>query len=160
MQTQLAGMHMISEIRAAPLYGSLGGRGWEWINAAFLAGGLALVILRLIPWQIPLAMLACLAAVSLVFHLYDPDVYAAPLFHLFSGGTMLGAFFIATDPVTAAGTPRGRLVYAALIGILAYGIRVFGAYPDGIAFAVLGANAFAPLIDYLSRPRVLGEDRP
>ena len=80
-----------------------------------------------------------------------------PLFHLCSGGTMLCAFFIATDPVTASTTPRGRLFYGCLIGILAYIIRTWGAYPDGIAFAVLIANACVPLIDHYTRPCVVGE---
>ncbi len=159
LQSKLSAMNMISEIRAGPLFGKFGGYGWEWINLGFLLGGLALVFLRIIHWQIPLAMLGGLFAISLVFNLYDPEVYASPLFHLFSGGTMLGAFFIATDPVTAASTPRGRIIYAAGIGIVAWLIRCFGAYPDGIAFAVLIGNAFAPLIDHLTRPPVLGENR-
>lgn len=159
MQSQLSAMNMISEIRETPIYGGLGGKGWEWINLAFLAGGLGLAFLRIIHWQIPLAMLAGLFLTAGLFNLYDGQVYASPLFHLFSGGTMLGAFFIATDPVTASGTPRGRIIYAGLIGVLVYLIRTFGAYPDGIAFAVLIANAFVPAIDHFTRPRVLGEDR-
>ena len=75
-----------------------------------------------------------------------------------AGATLLGAFFIATDPVTAATTPRGRIVYGALIGVLAWVIRTWGAYPDGMAFAVLIGNAAAPLIDHFTRPRVLGEN--
>lgn len=160
LQSQLTAMHMIPEIRTASLFGNLGGRGWEWINLGFLLGGLGLVFLRTIYWQIPLVMLAALFIISGVFNAYDADVYASPLFHLFSGGTMLGAFFIATDPVTASGTPRGRIIYAALIGVLTWFIRTFGAYPDGIAFAVLTANALVPAIDHFTRPRVLGEGPP
>lgn len=159
MQSQLSAMHMISEIRESPIYGGPGGKGWEWINLAFLTGGLGLAVLRIIHWQIPLAMLAGLFLTAGLFNLYDGEIYASPLFHLFSGGTMLGAFFIATDPVTASGTPRGRIIYAGLIGVLVYLIRTFGAYPDGIAFAVLIANAFVPAIDHFTRPRVLGEAR-
>ncbi|MFN5745850.1 MAG: RnfABCDGE type electron transport complex subunit D, partial [Methylococcaceae bacterium] len=79
-----------------------------------------------------------------------------PLFHLFSGGTMLGAFFIATDPVTAATTPGGRILFGSGIGLLVYIIRSWGGYPDGVAFAVLLFNLAAPTIDYYSRPRAYG----
>ena len=159
MMSQLGLMAMVSEIQADPLYGDFAGAGWEWINMAFLLGGTALLFMRVIHWQIPVAMLAGIFIASLLFNLYDSEIYASPLFHLFAGGTMLGAFFIATDPVTASTTPRGRLIYAALIGVLAYTIRVWGGYPDGIAFAVLIANATVPLIDRYTRPRVLGENR-
>lgn len=159
MMSQLGLMAMVSEIQADPLYGDFAGAGWEWINMAFLLGGTALLFMRVIHWQIPVAMLAGIFIASLLFNLYDSEIYASPLFHLFAGGTMLGAFFIATDPVTASTTPRGRLIYAALIGVLAYTIRIWGGYPDGIAFAVLIANATVPLIDRYTRPRVLGENR-
>lgn len=159
MMSQLGLMAMVSEIQADPLYGDFAGAGWEWINMAFLVGGTALLFMRVIHWQIPVAMLAGMFIASLLFNLYDSEIYASPLFHLFAGGTMLGVFFIATDPVTASTTPRGRLIYAALIGVLAYTIRVWGGYPDGIAFAVLIANATVPLIDRYTRPRVLGENR-
>ncbi len=157
MQSQLAGMGMVSEILADPIYGHLGGAGWEWLSAAFLLGGLGLLAAGVIKWQIPVIMLASLFGISLVFNIIDADSYASPLFHLFSGGTIFCAFFIATDPVTASATPRGKFIYAALIGIIAYVIRTWGAYPDGIAFAVLTANAAVPLIDKLTRPPVLGE---
>lgn len=157
MKSQLGLMQMVSEIQAGPFYGSFGGRGWEWVSAGYLAGGIALLAMGVIKWQIPVAVLAGTTAMSTVFCLYDSDVYASPLFHLLSGATLLGAFFIATDPVTASTTPRGRLIYGGLIGVLAYLIRAWGAYPDGVAFAVLIGNAAAPLIDHHTRPRVLGE---
>lgn len=157
MQNRLAGSNMISEIRTDPLYGSLAGKGWEWINLGFMLGGLGLIMTGVIAWRIPLAMLGSMFILSMLFNLYNPDLYTGPLFQLFSGGTMLGAFFIATDPVTASTTPKGRIIYGCLIGIFAYIIRVWGAYPDGIAFAVLIANGLVPLIDRYTRPRVLGE---
>lgn len=157
MKTQLGAMSMISEIRTGPMFGHLAGTGWEWINVFFLLGGLALLAMGVIKWQVPAAMLAGIVIISAVFHGYDPDLYASPLLHLFGGGTMLGAFFIATDPVTASTTPRGRLIYAGLVGVLTYVIRVWGAYPDGVAFAVLLGNSCVPLIDRFTRPRVLGE---
>jgi electron transport complex protein RnfD len=104
------------------------------------------------------AVLSSISIAALGFYLYDPERIASPLFHLFSGATMLGAFFIATDPVTAATTDRGRIVYGILIGLLVYLIRSWGGYPDGLAFAVLLGNMCVPLIDYYTQPRVYGVD--
>jgi electron transport complex protein RnfD len=160
LRTQLAQMAMISELRAHPLFGSVGGRGFETLAFAFLLGGAWLLYRRVIQWRIPASLIGGLFAASLLFYAIDADRYASPVFHLFSGGTMLAAFFIATDPVSAATTPRGRLIFGASIGVLAYLIRTFGGYPDGIAFAVLLMNAAAPLIDHYTRPAVLGEKRP
>lgn len=157
MQTRLTAMDMVSEIEHGPAHGRFGGLGWEWINLAFLAGGAWLILSGIISWRVPLAMLAGMFILGSLFTVYDPDRFASPLFHLFSGGTMLGAFFIATDPVTASTTPKGRLIYGTLVGAIAYTIRTWGTYPDGIAFAVLIANAAVPLIDSLTRPKVIGE---
>jgi electron transport complex protein RnfD len=92
-------------------------------------------------------------------HMLDPGRHAGVMFHLFSGATILGAFFIATDPVTAATSVRGKLVYGAGIGILTYVIRDFGNYHDGLAFAVLLMNLVVPLIDKFTIPRIYGESR-
>jgi electron transport complex protein RnfD len=145
-----------SEITAGPLFGFLGGRGWEWINLAYLAGGIWLIRRRVIQWRIPLAVIGSLFILSNPFFAADSDSFASPVFHLFSGATMLGAFFIATDPVSAATTPRGRLWYGAGIGVLVYIIRTWGGYPDGFAFAVLLMNMAVPTIDYYTRPPVYG----
>lgn len=142
-----------------PIFGAIGGKGWEWIGAGFLLGGLWLIYRRIISWHIPLAMLGSLALISLLFYLIEPDRYAPPPFHLFSGATMLGAFFIATDPVTAATSPLGRLLYGTGIGILTYVIRTWGGYPDSIAFAVLLMNMTVPLIDHYCKPRVFGHHK-
>ena len=157
LKNRLELMEMVPEINTSPLFGYFGGAGWEWINFLFMLGGVYLLLRGAIKWQIPAAVLAGMLVVSSFFYLYDPDVYAAPLFHLFSGGTMLCAFFIATDPVTASTTRRGRLLYGALIGALVYLLRNWGAYPDGVAFAVLLANIFVPLIDLATRSRAPGE---
>ncbi len=141
-----------------PIFGILGGKGWEWIGGGFLLGGLWLIHRRIIGWHIPLGMLGALAIMALLFYGIEPDRYASPLFHLFSGATMLGAFFIATDPVTAATSPPGRLVYGAGIGILVYIIRTWGGYPDSVAFSVLLMNMVVPLIDLRFKPRVFGHD--
>ena len=157
LKTRLEMMEMVSEIKTASIYGYFGGAGWEWINVLFMLGGIYLLVRGVIKWHIPAAVLAGIFIVSAVFYFFDADTYASPLFHLFSGGTMLCAFFIATDPVTASTTVRGRLVYGAMIGILICLLRQWGAFPDGVAFAVLLANIFVPLIDLLTRPRAFGE---
>lgn len=141
------------------MHGTFAGAGWEWVNLAFLAGGLYLLARRVISWHIPVAFLGALALLSGVASLLDGARFANPLFHLFSGGTMLGAFFIATDPVSAATSRAGRLVFAAAIGVLVWVIRTFGGYPDAIAFAVLLLNLAAPAIDYYTQPRTYGHAR-
>ncbi|NNF66252.1 MAG: electron transport complex subunit RsxD, partial [Gammaproteobacteria bacterium] len=92
-----------------------------------------------------------------VFYFVDADRYPSPVFHLTTGAAMLGAFFIATDPVSAATSIRGRLIYGLGIGMLAYIIRTWGAYPDGVALAVLLMNMSVPLIDYFTIPTAYGE---
>ena len=138
------------------IYGNFAGRGWEWVAGGYLLGGLWLWHRKVITWQVPVAFLAALLAISGALWLYNPAQFASPLFHVFSGGAMLGAFFIATDPVSGCTTPRGKLVFGASAGLLAYIIRVFGGYPDGVAFAVLLMNLCAPVIDLLCQPAIFG----
>lgn len=142
-----------AELRGNSLIGDFGGRGWEWVADFIALGGLYLLYTGTIRWHIPTAYLAGLLLPATVFHLLDPAGFAPPWFHLFSGGAMLGAFFIATDPVSAATTQRGRLFYGAGIGFLIYALRTWGGYPDGVAFSVLLMNAAVPLIDRCTRPR-------
>ncbi len=141
------------------LYGTFAGRGWEWVTTAYLLGGLFLLARGIITWHVPVAFLAGLGAVSGLCWALDPARFADPLFHLFSGGAMLGAFFIATDPVSGCTTPRGKLVFGFGAGVLAYLIRVFGAFPDGIAFAVLIMNLCVPVIDLLCQPAIFGSKK-
>lgn len=141
-------------------FGRWAGLGWEWVNLAFLAGGLWLLYQRIYTWHAPVAMLTTLALLAALF--YDGGSSTSggsPLFHLLSGATMFGAFFIITDPVSSAVSNRGRLVFGALIGALVYLIRVFGNYPDAIAFAVLIMNLAAPFIDQYTQPRTYGHAR-
>jgi len=145
-----------AEILAQPMFGLVGASGQEWVALMFLFGGLLLVANRVITWHIPVAFLAGLALTAGGLHAINPARHASVPIHLFSGATMLGAFFIATDPVTAASTPRGKLIYAALAGLLTAVIRAFGGYPDGVAFAVLLMNVAAPFIDAYTQPRVFG----
>jgi electron transport complex protein RnfD len=140
-----------------PLFGAISGIGWEWINGLFLLGGIWLAKQKVIDWRIPTSFLIALILISNFFAVYDYASYSSALFHVFSGGTMLAAFFIATDPVTASTTPRGRWIYGAGIAVLMYVIRNWGGYPDGIAFAVVLMNIAAPLIDYYTQPRTFGK---
>ncbi|MGR9115471.1 MAG: electron transport complex subunit RsxD [Gammaproteobacteria bacterium] len=156
LKTQLGLNKTVSTIRSGEIFGHLSGKGWEWISAAYLVGGLWLIWRKVISWQIPLGLLLGLASFASLCFAIDNDQYASPLFHLFAGATMLGAFFIATDPVTAATTVKGRFIYGLLIGVLIYIIRIWGGYPDAMAFAVLLANLTAPTLDYFTRPRVFG----
>jgi len=111
---------------------------------------------KVISWQIPLGLLSGLFIASSLGYLIEPSISPSPLFHLLSGGAMLGAFFIATDPVTAATTVKGRIIYGLMIGLLTYIIRTWGGYPEGIAFAVLLVNMCVPMIDQYTQPRVYG----
>ncbi len=121
-----------------------------FINLAFLIGGLYLLVRQVIYWQIPTATLLSMVVFCFIF---DLEI----TFHLLIGSTMLGAFFIATDPVTAATTVRGRLLFGFLIGFITIIIRKFGNYPDGFAFAILLANICVPLIDYYTQSKILGQ---
>jgi electron transport complex protein RnfD len=159
MRTELGMMRTIQEIRASPLWGDFGGRGWEWIANWYFLGGAWLLYKGVITWRIPVAMLGSLLTVAGLFYLADPGSHPFPAFHVFSGAAMLGAFFIATDPVTASQTPTGKLIYGAGIGVLTFVIRTWGGYPDGVAFAVLLMNMAVPTIDYYTRPRAFGQHR-
>ena len=159
LRTDLALGMTMGEAHTNAMFSAFGGKGWEWINLATLAGGGWLLALRIIRWQIPVAMLTALFVCASIMSAADPGAYAGPLFHLTSGASMLGAFFIATDPVSAATSGRGKLIYGAGIGVLTYVIRTWGGYPDGVAFAVLIMNLAVPLIDRYTIPRIYGHAR-
>lgn len=159
LKTQLTLHHSVQAITQAPIFGVLGGKGGELVTGAYLLGGLYLVQQRIISWHLPTAFLGALALIAGAFYLTDATHFSNPLFHLFSGATMLCAFFIITDPVSAPTTPRGKLIFAAGIGVLTYLIRVYGGYPDGVAFAVLLFNISVPLIDAYTQPRVFGHKK-
>jgi len=151
--------HSLSEtVLENPIFGERYSLGWEWVNIAFLAGGLLLLALKIIPWQTPVGVLVGLALPAVLLG-YDADQSTPLMIHMLSGATMLGAFFIATDPVTSCTTTRGRLIFGFGIGLLTYIIRVYGSYPDAFAFAVLLMNFAAPLIDVYTQPRTFGYDK-
>jgi len=155
----LNSMNTFDEMRYLPIMGDFGGRGWEWIGNFTAIGGAWLVLKKIIRWHIPVGVLAGLLVPSGLLYFLEPGVHASPGFYLFSGGTILCAFFIATDPVSAATSPRGRLIYGVGIGFLIYAIRRWGSYADGVAFAVLIMNMATPAIDYLTRPHIVGHAR-
>lgn len=137
------------------------GAGWEWVNLMFLAGGAYLLYKRVFTWHAPVSMLVSLGLLAAIF--YDggsSSSQGSPLFHWLTGATMLGAFFIVTDPVTSAVSNRGRIIYGALVGLIIFVIRSWGNYPDGMAFAVLLMNFAAPFIDYYTQPRTYGHKKP
>lgn len=166
VKTELTLNHGISESLATTHYsianngiGTMAGSLGETSSLLILLGGLYILFKRIISWHIPLTMLLTIFVLSGIFNLIDSERYASPLFHLFSGGVMLGAFFIATDLVTSPNTRTGQIIFAIGIGILVYVIRTWGGYPEGLGFAILLMNAMTPLIDHYIKPRIYGRDR-
>jgi Na+-translocating ferredoxin:NAD+ oxidoreductase subunit D len=157
LKTQLGAHHSVADILAAPAFGTLGARGSEIVALAYLAGGLYLLQQKIITWHMPAAFLGALTATTFALHWWDPGQFAPSVFHWFAGGTLLAAFYIVTDPVSGATTPRGKLIFAAGAGLLTCAIRIFGGgYVDGLAFAVLFMNMCVPLIDAWTQPPVFG----
>ncbi|WP_435051317.1 electron transport complex subunit RsxD [Actinobacillus suis] len=149
----------VEGVLQSPIFSGMFANGWLQINLAFLAGGLLLIYKRIIHWQIPVAMLTMFALLSGLTDLLLPHTHLNVVSQLFSGAMMFGAFFIATDPVTASITPRGKLIFGGLIGLFVYLIRYYGNYPDAVAFSVLLANICVPLIDHYTQPRLYGTGR-
>lgn len=135
------------------MMGSIG----EISALALLAGLVYLMWRKIITWHIPISILTTVFIFAGILHLADPNVYVAPMAHLLTGGLMLGAIFMATDYVTSPMNPRGMLIYGVGIGILTVVIRTFGAYPEGISFAILIMNGFTPLINFYVKPKRFGE---
>lgn len=132
-------------------FGHFGGRGIEWVNLAFLAGGLFLLQQRLFSWHAPVGMLGSLLVISLLcWNGSGSDSHGSPLFHWLSGATMLGAFFIVTEPVSGPKATKARLLFGVGVGLLTYVIRTWGGYPDGVAFAVLLMNLAVPALERLA----------
>ncbi|PJG84475.1 electron transport complex subunit RsxD [Conservatibacter flavescens] len=146
----------LTHVTATPIFTPFGGLGWWQVNLAFLLGGIFLIWKKVIHWQIPVAMLSAFGLLATITWIIAPEQFLSPWTHLFSGAMMIGAFFIATDPVTASITIKGKIVFGILVGSLVYIIRFYGNYPDGIAFAILLSNIGVPLIDHYTRPRVYG----
>ncbi|MGB5418825.1 RnfABCDGE type electron transport complex subunit D [Algibacter sp.] len=132
--------------------GSIG----EMSALALLLGGIFLIVRKVITWHIPVTILVTMAAMTGIFWLVNPELYANPLIHILSGGAILGAFYMATDLVTSPMTKKGMVIFAIGIAVITVVIRLFGAYPEGVSFAILIMNAFVPLIDKYFKPRRFG----
>jgi electron transport complex protein RnfD len=132
--------------------GSLG----ETSGLLLLAGGLYLMWRRDLDWRIPAGILLSVALFSGALYLADSARYPDPLFMLFAGSLLFGAFYMASDPVTSPITPRGAWIFAIGVGFLVVLIRVFGGFPEGVMYAILLMNAATPLIDRYTQPRVFG----
>ncbi|MFA9370606.1 MAG: RnfABCDGE type electron transport complex subunit D [Labilibaculum antarcticum] len=141
------------------LMGNMGGSMGEVAGAALLLGLAYMLFKKIITWHIPVAVLGTVAVFSGILHMANPEAYAGPLFHLLTGGLLLGAIFMATDYVTSPMSNKGMLIYGIGIGFLTVIIRVFGAYPEGVSFAILIMNAFVPLINVYVKPKRFGEKR-
>jgi Na+-translocating ferredoxin:NAD+ oxidoreductase subunit D len=138
-------------------WGYMGGSMGEIAAGALLLGLLYMLMKRIITWHIPISILATIAIFTGILHFSSPESYASPVFHLLTGGVMLGAIFMATDYVTSPMSKKGMIVYGIGIGVITVLIRVFGAYPEGVSFAILIMNGFTPLIDKYIRPKQFGE---
>jgi Na+-translocating ferredoxin:NAD+ oxidoreductase subunit D len=137
--------------------GNVGGSLGEISALAIIIGGLFLLYRKIITWHIPFSYLLSVFIFTGIFWIVSPDKYADPVFHLFTGGLMLGAFFMATDMVTSPMSSRGMIIFGAGCGILTSIIRLWGAYPEGVSFAILIMNATTPLINIYFKPRMFGE---
>lgn len=153
IKTQLSTGLSLTEIKATPQLSYIASNGIELVALAYLMGGLWLLYLKVISWHIPVAVILGLCLPAALANLMDATQFSSALYHVSSGATLCAAFFIATDPVSAATSNKGRLCYGALIGCLIFIIRTWGAYPDGVAFAILLANLAAPSIDFYTRPK-------
>ena len=139
------------------LLGNMGGSLGEISAIALLLGFVYMLIRKIITWHIPVSIFLTVFVFSGILHLVDPAIYISPLIHLLTGGLMLGAIFMATDYVTSPMHPRGMWVFGIGIGVLTVVIRTWGAYPEGVSFAILIMNGFTPLINHYVKPKRFGE---
>lgn len=139
-------------------YGHMGGSMGEVAAAALILGGLYLLWKKIITWHIPVTILATATLFTGILWFIDPAKFADPLFHLLTGGMLLGAIFMATDYVTSPMTHKGMIIYGIGIGVITILIRTWGAYPEGMSFAILIMNAFVPLINMYVKPRRFGKE--
>jgi electron transport complex protein RnfD len=157
------GENMSEILPNIPLYqdmfiGRMGGSAGEIAAAALLIGLVFLLLRKIITWHIPVSILLTVTVFTGIMWLSDPVMNPNPLFHLLSGGLMLGAIFMATDYVTSPMNKKGMLIYGTGIGVITVLIRVFGAYPEGVQFAILIMNAFTPLINKYMKPVRFGKE--
>jgi len=170
MQAQVDGMSAATPLNlmkfqqettplAALAFGHTSGSLGETSGLLLILGGIYLWVRRALDWRIPVSIVLAVAVFSAVLVMFDAERFPTPLFSVFSGGLMLGAIYMATDPVTSPTTPRGTWIYGIGIGVLVVLIRVFGGLPEGVMYAILLMNAATPLIDRYTQPRVFGRGK-
>jgi electron transport complex protein RnfD len=138
------------------LFGNIGGSLGEISTLLLIIGGLYMLFTKVITWHIPVSIIATVALVAAIFWLANPAVYINPVYHVLTGGLMLGAIFMATDMVSSPMNPKGQIIYGVGIGVITISIRMFGSYPEGISFAILIMNAVTPLINTYVKPKRFG----
>jgi electron transport complex protein RnfD len=138
------------------LLGTMGGSLGEISALLLILGGIYMLFKKVITWHIPVSVIATVALLATLFRMIDPEIYINPVYHVLTGGLMLGAIFMATDMVTSPMNPKGQIIYGVGIGVITISIRLFGAYPEGISFAILIMNAFTPLINAYVKPKRFG----
>jgi electron transport complex protein RnfD len=161
LKTRLALGETVSQIKLPTheslFFGEIGGSLGEVSAIALIIGGIYLLYRRIITWHIPAAYILSTAVFAWILWMVNPEQYIDPTFHLLAGGLMLGAIYMATDMVSSPMTPAGMIVFGIGCGVLTMLIRVFGAYPEGVSFAILIMNAFVPLINKAFKPKRFGE---
>lgn len=143
---------------AKMFFGEMGGSLGEIAAFALLLGFIWLLYKKIITWYIPVSIIVTIALFTGILWLINPEKYAGPLFHILAGGVLLGAIYMATDYVTSPMNPKAMLIYGCGIGLLTVIIRVWGAYPEGVSFAILIMNAFVPLMNTYIKPKRFGEE--
>lgn len=138
------------------LLGNIGGSLGEISALLLIIGGLYMLFTKVITWHIPVSIIATVALVAAIFWMINPEIYINPVYHILTGGLMLGAIFMATDMVSSPMNPKGQIFYGIGIGLITISIRMFGAYPEGISFAILIMNAVTPLINTYVKPKRFG----
>ena len=139
------------------LFGEIGGSLGEISALLLILGGLYMLFTKVITWHIPVSIIGSVAIISGIFWMVNPELYINPVYHILTGGLMLGAIYMATDMVSSPMTPKGQLIYGVGIGVITIMIRFFGAYPEGISFAILIMNAVVPLLNRYIKPKPFGE---
>jgi electron transport complex protein RnfD len=142
------------------LVGNVGGCLGETSAIALLIGGAVLIYFKLIKWQLPAAFIGTVFVITGVVHLISPETTFSPVFHVVSGGLLLGAFFMATDMVTSPMTKKGTWIFGVGCGIMTSLIRLWGSYPEGVSFSILFMNALTPLIDRVTISKPFGYVAP
>jgi electron transport complex protein RnfD len=137
-------------------FGGIGGSLGEISAILLLLGGFYMLYKKVITWHIPVSIIVTVAVFAGIFWLINPEIYINPVYHILTGGLMLGAIFMATDMVSSPMTPKGQIIYGIGIGIITICIRLFGAYPEGVSFAILIMNAVTPLINNYVKPKRFG----